>query len=102
MICGYRNAMFGAFVLAGFVFYPTAQAETELNPPHQSPGSSDNARGELVQIIAREVEKSNVGLKIRVYPGNSLFKDKEQWGALTKSQLDIATYNHDFASGHTV
>ena len=53
----------------------------------------------MVQIIAREVAKANVGLKIQVYPGESLFKAKEQWGAITKGQLDMTALPLDYASG---
>ena len=53
----------------------------------------------MVQILAREVAAANVDLEIRVYPGASLFKPKEQWGGLTKGQLDIAAFPLDYASG---
>lgn len=74
-------------------------AETVLKASHQWPGGKGDARDEMVQLIAREVEKANVGLKIQVYPGASLFKAKEQWGALTKGQLDISAFPLDYASG---
>ena len=78
----------------------TAQAaDLVLKASHQFPGGKGDARDEMVQIIAREVEKANVGLKIQVYPGQSLFKAKEQWGALTKGQLDITSLPLDYASG---
>lgn len=77
----------------------TAGAETVLKASHQWPGGKGDARDEMVQIIAREVEKANVGLKIQVFPGASLFKAKEQWGALTKGQLDISAFPLDYASG---
>ncbi|MGD9783223.1 MAG: TRAP transporter substrate-binding protein DctP [Hyphomicrobiaceae bacterium] len=76
-----------------------ALAETTLKASHQWPGGKGDARDEMVQIIAREVEAANVGLKIQVYPGASLFKPKEQWGALTKGQLDISAFPLDYASG---
>ena len=57
------------------------------------------SRDEMVQIIAKEVEKANVGLTIQVYPGASLFKAKDQWGAMTKGQLDISAFPLDYASG---
>jgi len=76
-----------------------AQAEVVLKASHQFPGGKGDPRDEMVQIIAREVEKANVGLKIQVYPGQSLFKAKEQWGALTKGQLDMTALPLDYASG---
>ncbi|MBA3519018.1 MAG: TRAP transporter substrate-binding protein DctP [Rhizobiales bacterium] len=76
----------------------TADAVT-LKASHQWPGGKGDVRDEMVQILAREVEKANVDLDIRVYPGASLFKPNEQWGALTKGQLDIAAFPLDYASG---
>jgi TRAP-type transport system periplasmic protein len=74
-------------------------AETVLKASHQFPGGKGDVRDEMVQILAREVEKANVGLKIQVYPGQSLFKAKEQWGAMTKGQLDISAFPLDYAAG---
>ncbi len=74
-------------------------ADVVLKASHQFPGGKGDARDEMVQIIAREVEKANVGLKIQVYPGESLFKAKEQWGAITKGQLDMTALPLDYASG---
>lgn len=76
-----------------------AQADVTLKASHQWPGGKGDPRDEMVQIIAREVEKANVGLKIQIYPGASLHKPKEQWGALTKGQLDISAFPLDYASG---
>lgn len=77
----------------------TAEAETTLKASHQWPGGKGDVRDEMVQILAKEVEKADVGLDIRVYPGASLHKPKEQWGALTKGVLDIAAFPLDYASG---
>ncbi|MFD1695020.1 TRAP transporter substrate-binding protein DctP [Roseibium aestuarii] len=76
-----------------------ASAETVLKASHQWPGGKGDVRDEMVQILAREVEKAGVDLKIQVYPGQSLFKAKDQWGAMTKGQLDIAAFPLDYASG---
>ena len=70
-----------------------------LKASHQFPGGKGDARDEMVQIIAREVAKANVGLDIKVYPGASLFKAKEQWNAMVKGQLDITSFPLDYASG---
>jgi len=75
-----------------------AMAKT-LKASHQWPGGKGDARDEMVQIIAKEVAKANVGLDIKVYPGKSLFKPKEQWGAMVKGQLDISAFPLDYASG---
>ncbi len=56
----------------------------KLKASHQWPGGKGDVRDEMVQIIAREVGKANVGLDIKVYPGKSLYKPREQWGAMVK------------------
>lgn len=91
-------AFAGAAAITLTLTVPLA-AETVLKASHQWPGGKGDARDEMVQLIAREVEKANVGLKIQVYPGASLVKPKEQWGALTKGQIDISAFPLDYASG---
>lgn len=75
-----------------------AAAET-LKASHQFPGGKGDVRDEMVQIIAREVAKANVDLDIRVYPGASLFKPKDQWNAMVRGQLDITAFPLDYANG---
>ncbi|MFV0368551.1 MAG: TRAP transporter substrate-binding protein DctP [Hyphomicrobiaceae bacterium] len=88
-----------AVAAAMAAFTLPVNAETVLKASHQWPGGKGDARDEMVQIIAREVEKAGVDLKIQVYPGASLVKPKEQWGALTKGQIDLAAFPLDYASG---
>ncbi len=76
-----------------------ANAQIELKASHQFPGGKGDVRDEMVQIIAREVEKANVGLTIKVYPGASLVKPTEQWNAMLKGQIDISAFPLDYASG---
>ena len=85
-------------VAAVAVMAGAAQAQS-LKASHQWPGGKGDVRDEMVQILAREVENANVGLEIKVYPGASLFKPAEQWGAMTKGQLDISAFPLDYASG---
>ena len=75
-----------------------AQAVT-LKASHQWPGGKGDVRDEMVQIIAREAANADVDVEIKVYPGKSLFKPKEQWGAMVKGQLDISAFPLDYASG---
>jgi TRAP-type transport system periplasmic protein len=89
----------GVFIAAAIALTSVSQAETVLKASHQWPGGKGDVRDEMVQMIARDVEKANVGIKVQVYPGQSLFKAKEQWGAMTKGQLDIAAFPLDYASG---
>ena len=70
-----------------------------LRASHQFPGGKGDPRDEMVQMIARDVEAANVGLKIQIFPGSSLYKANEQWGAITKGQLDITSFPLDYASG---
>jgi len=74
-------------------------ADKVLKASHQWPGGTGDIRDEMVQMIARDVEKADVGLKIQVYPGKSLYKPKEQWNAMTKGQLDITAFPLDYAGG---
>lgn len=76
-----------------------AEAQTTLRASHQWPGGQGDIRDEMVQIIKREVEAADVGLEIQIYPGASLFKPNEQWGALTSGQLDLSAFPLDYASG---
>ncbi|MHB0851191.1 TRAP transporter substrate-binding protein [Stutzerimonas nitrititolerans] len=74
-------------------------AETVLRASHQFPGNQGDPRDEMVQIIAREVAAANVGLKVQIYPASSLYKANEQWGAMTRGQLDMTALPLDYASG---
>jgi TRAP-type C4-dicarboxylate transport system substrate-binding protein len=74
-------------------------ADVKLKASHQWPGGKGDVRDEMVQILAREVAKADVGVEIVIYPGQSLFKAREQWGAMTKGQLDISAFPLDYASG---
>lgn len=80
-------------------FASSASAETVLRASHQFPGGQGDVRDEMVQMIADEVEAAGVDLKVQVYPGQSLFKAKEQWGALVRGRLDMTSLPLDYASG---
>jgi len=91
----------GGFVAAlALVATGSVQAQTiTLKASHQFPGGKGDVRDEMVQLIAREVAAANVGLEVRVFPGASLFKPKDQWNAMVKGQLDIAAFPLDYANG---
>ncbi len=84
-------------LLAAAVSAP-AQAET-LKASHQFPGGKGDPRDEMVQIFAKALADADVGLDVQVYPGESLYKAKDQWGALTKGRLDLTSFPLDYASG---
>jgi TRAP-type transport system periplasmic protein len=88
----------GALLAASLGASPLA-AETVLKASHQFPGGKGDPRDEMVQLIASEVEKAGVGLKIQVFPGSSLFKPKEQWNAMSRGLLDMSSFPLDYASG---
>lgn len=95
-----RRPMLAAMCAAiCFSLAPGAEAQTVLKASHQFPGGKGDVRDEMVQIIAREVEKANVDLKIQVFPGASLYKPTEQWNALTRGLLDMSSFPLDYASG---
>ncbi len=99
MISVVKRLLTGVAVSA--LLIPTASfaADKVLRASHQWPGGKGDVRDEMVQMIAKEVEKANVGLKVQVYPGKALFKPKEQWGAMVNGQLDISAFPLDYASG---
>lgn len=70
-----------------------------LKASHQFPGGKGDVRDEMVQMIAREVAAAKVGLEIKVFPGSSLVKPKEQWKAMLTGQIDITSLPLDYASG---
>ena len=76
-----------------------ASAERVLKASHQWPGGKGDIRDEMVQMIARDVNNANIGLKIQVYPNKSLYKPKEQWGAMTKGLLDMTAFPLAYAGG---
>lgn len=80
-------------------FSTSVMAETVLRASHQFPGGKGDVRDEMVQMMAKEVADANVDLAIQVYPGQSLFKAQEQWGALVRGRLDITALPLDYASG---
>ena len=92
----FNNALLGASLIA--LVASGAQAVT-LKASHQFPGGKGDVRDEMVQIIARETKAANVGLDIRVYPGSSLVKAREQWRAMLKGQIDMTSFPLDYASG---
>jgi TRAP-type C4-dicarboxylate transport system substrate-binding protein len=89
------TAVVASFAVAG----TAAAADVQLRASHQWPGGKGDVRDEMVQIIAKEVAAADVGLEVKVYPGKSLFKPKEQWNAMVKGQLDISAFPLDYASG---
>ena len=74
-------------------------AQITLKASHQFPGGKGDARDEMLNLLAKEVEKANVGVKIQVYPGQSLYKAMEQYKPLVEGQLDLVSLPLDYAAG---
>jgi TRAP-type C4-dicarboxylate transport system substrate-binding protein len=97
MFMGKRLAGLAA---AAFVAFATHSAfATTLKASHQFPAGTGDFRDEMVQMIANDVQAAGVDLEIKVYPGASLVKPREQWNALSKGQIDIALFPLDYAAG---
>ena len=95
-----RAARAVAAVLAAILPLASAVADDmTLKASHQFPGGKGDVRDEMVQIIAREVAAAKVGLEIKVFPGSSLVKAKEQWKAMLNGQIDMTSFPLDYASG---
>jgi TRAP-type C4-dicarboxylate transport system substrate-binding protein len=93
-----RSILF-AVALAAVLGGCERDAHVVLQASHQWPAGIGDPRDEMVQIIARDVAAADVGLEIRVYPGEALYKAREQWSALERGQLDITALPLDYASG---
>ncbi len=76
-----------------------ARADRVLSVSHQFPGGVGDLRDEMVRLVAREVEAADVGLTIRIFPAQSLFRAREQWSAMISGQLDMSVFPPDYAGG---
>lgn len=93
-----KNRFLGVAATAAIAL-PVAAGADVLKASHQFPGGKGDARDEMVQMIAKDVADANVDLEIRVYPGESLYKAREQWSAVTSGQLDMSSFPLDYAAG---
>ena len=99
LLIGAATLLSATFFTATLFSSAATARDITLKASHQWPGDKGDVRDEMVQIIAKEMAKANVGVKIKVYPGKSLFKPKAQWNAMVKGQLDISAFPLDYASG---
>ncbi len=88
-----------ALACATLLTISSADAQTILRAAHQWPGGIGDVRDEMIQIIAREINAANVGLHVRVYPGQSLLKAADQWSAVVGGHVDLTALPLDYASG---
>lgn len=74
----------------------TAQAET-LKLSHQ--WATTDVRHKVAQIVADHVAAADVDLKIKIFPSKSLFKPREQYGAMHKGRLDMTVLPLAYGAG---
>lgn len=86
-------------LLVALPLSPALAESITLKASHQFPGGKGDVRDEMVQMIAREVAAANVDLTIKVFPGASLVKAKDQWKAMQSGQIDMSSFPLDYASG---
>ncbi|MCK0097446.1 TRAP transporter substrate-binding protein DctP [Yoonia sp. F2084L] len=61
--------------------------------------SDNDIRHQVAQIVADEVAAADVGLDIRIFPTQSLFKAREQYTPLSRGQLDMTVLPLSYAGG---
>jgi len=93
----YLTSLVFVFTTIGSAYAVTLKASHQWPGTPRADGSYD-PRHEMVQIIADEVKKANVGVDIRIYPAKSLYKPKEQWKPMTTGLLDISAFPLAYAS----
>ncbi len=89
-----RNYLLTA--LTGILLGGCVQADV-LRASHQWP--EGDVRGQMLEIIRDELQAADVGLTMRIYPGQSLYGTNEQWTAVTRGRLDMTVYPLAYAAG---
>ncbi len=79
------------------VFAFGAQAQQELRVSHQ--WSEGDIRHKVAQMVADEVAAADVGLDIKIFPSQSLFKAREQYKPLSRGQVDMIVFPLSYAGG---
>lgn len=91
-----RSRLVLAVTATAVVLLGCSDAEI-LRASHQWP--EGDVRGQLLEIVRDELAAADVGLEMRIYPGQSLFGATEQWAAMTRGRLDIAVFPLAYAAG---
>lgn len=89
------KALFSAAI--GAAFMSSVVSATELRVSHQF--SSTDVRHQVAQIVADHVKEANVGLDIKIFPSQALFKAREQYRPLSRGQLDMTVLPLSYAGG---
>lgn len=93
----YISLLVGIFLTVSAV--NSSAKEILLKASHQFPVGTGDVRDEAVQLIAKEVEKANVGIKIQIYGAQSLYKATEQYKPMVDGLLDISAVPLEYFSG---
>jgi TRAP-type C4-dicarboxylate transport system substrate-binding protein len=69
----------------------------DLRLSHQ--WSTSDVRHQVAQIVADELTAADVGLEIKIFPSQSLFKAREQYKPLSRGQFDMTVLPLSYAGG---
>ena len=98
MFTSYNWRLVCAFVVCASAILPGCSNNARvLKASHQWPDG--DVRGELLEFIRRDLDSMDVGLQVRIYPGQSLFEATEQWAGMISGRLDISVFPLAYASG---
>lgn len=89
------KALFSAAI--GAAFMSSVVSATELRVSHQF--SSTDVRHQVAQMVADHVKEANVGLDMKIFPSQALFKAREQYRPLSRGQLDMTVLPLSYAGG---
>ena len=89
------KALFSAAI--GAAFLSSMATAAELRVSHQF--SSTDVRHKVAQMVADHVAEANVGLDIKIFPSQALFKAREQYKPLSRGQLDMTVLPLSYAGG---
>lgn len=89
------KALFAAAM--GAAMMSSVVSATELRVSHQF--SSTDVRHQVAEIVAEHVKEANVGLEIKIFPSQALFKAREQYKPLSRGQLDMTVLPLSYAGG---
>ncbi|MDA0894896.1 MAG: TRAP transporter substrate-binding protein DctP [Proteobacteria bacterium] len=89
------KALFSAAI--GAAFLSSMATAAELRVSHQF--SSTDVRHKVAQMVADHVKEANVGLDIKIFPSQALFKAREQYKPLSRGQLDMTVLPLSYAGG---
>lgn len=90
-----RKTLMSAAIVA--LAATSAANAAELRLSHQ--WSTSDIRHQVADIVANHVAEADVGLEIKIFPSQSLFKAREQYTPLSRGQLDMTVFPLSYAGG---